>query len=68
MEDCPRGFACMHGLEPMAVQEVADLLLGRRLQRRPTDPIIEALRRTSPKPRPKLRRSRRRQVSTVLAD
>jgi ADP-heptose:LPS heptosyltransferase len=68
MEDCPRGFACMHGLEPMAVQEVAELLLGRRLQRRPTDPIIEALRRTSPKPRPKLRRSRRRQVSTVLAD
>ncbi|HEY7580005.1 MAG TPA: glycosyltransferase family 9 protein [Acetobacteraceae bacterium] len=67
LEDCPRGFACMNGLEPMAVLEVAELLLGRRVERWLVEPTAEPSRKTRPKPVPKVRRSRKRQVSAVPA-
>ncbi len=63
-EDCPRGFACMSGLEPMAVQEVAEQLLGRRVERRSIEPLVEPVPKRATKPR----RSRRRRVSVVPAD
>jgi ADP-heptose:LPS heptosyltransferase len=40
-EDCPRGFACMRGLEPFAVQEVAETFLARPVERQTTVPLIE---------------------------
>ncbi len=68
MEDCPRGFACMNGLEPTAVQQVAELLLARRVKRRLAEPIIELPREVKPKPQLKLRRTRKRQVARVPID
>ena len=38
-QDCPRGFACMRGLEPIAVQEVAETFLARPMAR----PAVTAL-------------------------
>jgi hypothetical protein len=57
----------MNGLEPMAVLEVAELLLGRRVERWLVEPTAEPSRKTRPKPVPKVRRSRKRQVSAVPA-
>ncbi len=33
MEDCPRNFACMRGLEPTIVQEVSEVFLARPVER-----------------------------------
>jgi ADP-heptose:LPS heptosyltransferase/GT2 family glycosyltransferase len=76
MEDCPRGFACMRGLEPTAVQEVSAFLLARPVERRPVEPLVEPEPAIEPEPptatppKPgktraaaKPRRSRRRQAS-----
>ena len=41
MEDCPRGFACMRGLEPGAVQEVSEILLARPVDRQVIEPLVE---------------------------
>jgi ADP-heptose:LPS heptosyltransferase/GT2 family glycosyltransferase len=68
LEDCPRGFACMNGLEPMAVQEVAEQLLGRRVERRLIEPLVEPAPKPTLKRAPNPRRSRRRQVSVAAAD
>jgi hypothetical protein len=38
MEDCPRGYACMRGLEPGAVQEVSAILLARPVDRQVIEP------------------------------
>jgi ADP-heptose:LPS heptosyltransferase/GT2 family glycosyltransferase len=75
LEDCPRGFACMRGLEPSAVREVSEIFLARPVQRRVVEPLIvpeppvavppEALKA---KPVAKPRRSRRRQVSPASAE
>ena len=67
-EDCPRGFACMKGLEPMAVLEVAEQLLARRVQLRPIEPLVErAIVTPQPaaKPPTKPKRGRRRQGTKV---
>jgi len=40
-EDCPRGFACMRGLEPFAVQEVAEMFLAQPVERQAIVPLIE---------------------------
>ena len=29
LEDCPRGFACMRGLEPVSVQEISEIFLAQ---------------------------------------
>jgi O-antigen biosynthesis protein len=76
LEDCPRGFACMNGLEPMAVQEVAEQLLGRRVERRLIEPLVErkvskAKSKAQPKPVDKLPtklKRRRRQTTAVPVD
>ena len=75
MEDCPRGFACMRGLEPTAVQEVSEILLARPVDRRVVEPLVEpeppvAAPPEVPKavPTAKPRRARRRQVSSASAD
>ena len=44
LEDCPRNFACMRGLEPIAVQEIAEFFLARPVERRKIAPIAEPLR------------------------
>jgi ADP-heptose:LPS heptosyltransferase len=41
MEDCPRNYACMQGLEPTAVQEVSEVLLARPVARRISEPLVE---------------------------
>jgi hypothetical protein len=33
LEDCPRNYACMRGLEPTSVQEVAEVFLARPVER-----------------------------------
>ena len=33
LEDCPRSFACMRGLEPNLVQEVSEIFLARAVER-----------------------------------
>jgi ADP-heptose:LPS heptosyltransferase len=48
MEDCPRNFACMRGLEPAAVQEVAEIFLGRPIKAQVTVPLVEPDRRPKP--------------------
>jgi ADP-heptose:LPS heptosyltransferase len=67
LEDCPRGFACMNGLEPMAVQGVVEQLLGRRLARQTIATLVEqspkAPLKPAGKPATKPRRNRRRQVA-----
>jgi ADP-heptose:LPS heptosyltransferase/GT2 family glycosyltransferase len=40
-EDCPRAFACMRGLEPNAVQEVAETFLARPVSRSAVTPLVE---------------------------
>jgi len=40
-EDCPRAFACMRGLEPIAVQEVAEIFLARPVLRPAVTPLVE---------------------------
>ena len=42
-EDCPRGFACMRGLEPIAVQEVAEVFLAQPVERQTKVPLIEVV-------------------------
>jgi ADP-heptose:LPS heptosyltransferase/GT2 family glycosyltransferase len=42
LEDCPRNFACMHGLEPTIVQEASELFLARPVSRRIVVPLVEA--------------------------
>jgi O-antigen biosynthesis protein len=41
MEDCPRNYACMRGLEPIAVQEVSEIFLARQVERYIPEPLIE---------------------------
>jgi hypothetical protein len=41
LEDCPRNFACMRGLEPTSVQEVAEVLLARPIERKRNTPLVE---------------------------
>ena len=74
MEDCPRGFACMRGLEPVAVQEVSEILLARPVDRQIVEPMVEPepplaappeVVKAVPKAEP--RRARRRQVSAASA-
>ena len=50
LEDCPRGFACMRGLEPTAVQEVSELFLARPVERRAADPLVEPTPAVAPRP------------------
>jgi hypothetical protein len=75
LEDCPRGFACMRGLEPSAVQEVSEIFLARPVPGRAVAPLIEPERpvaappevlKTEPAAKP--RRRRRRQVSHASAE
>jgi hypothetical protein len=40
-EDCPRSFACMRGLDPIAVQEVAETFLARPVERQPLETLAE---------------------------
>jgi ADP-heptose:LPS heptosyltransferase/GT2 family glycosyltransferase len=40
-EDCPRSFACMRGLGPTAVQEVAEVFLARPVERPAVVPFVE---------------------------
>jgi ADP-heptose:LPS heptosyltransferase len=40
-EDCPRAFACMRGLEPIAVQEVAEIFLAQPVLRPAVTPLVE---------------------------
>jgi len=40
-EDCSRGFACMRGLEPIAVQELAETLLARPVVHPAVTPFVE---------------------------
>ena len=67
LEDCPRSFACMRGLEPNAVQAIAEILLARPIERRIAKAESSAAapakpRRTMPIEKP--RRRRRRQSSS----
>jgi hypothetical protein len=41
LEDCPRNYACMRGLEPTSVQEVAEVFLARPVERKLGTPIVE---------------------------
>ena len=41
LEDCPRNFACMRGLEPTSVQEVAEIFLARPVDRKLSAPLVE---------------------------
>ncbi len=41
MEDCPRNYACMRGLEPSVVQEVSEVFLARQVARRIPEPLVE---------------------------
>ena len=72
MEDCPRGFACMRGLEPGAVQEVSAILLARPVDRQVIEPLVEPEPPVAAPPEElesraggKPRRGRRRQVSSA---
>lgn len=40
-EDCSRGFACMRGLDPIAVQELAETLLARPVAYPAATPLVE---------------------------
>ena len=42
LEDCPRGFACMRGLEPTSVQEVSEVFLARPVEQLGTA-VVEPL-------------------------
>ena len=74
LEDCARGYACMRGLEPTAVQEVAEILLGRPVEARSVEALIEPAPPQAAPPEmlkrkqgAKPRRGRRRQVSSASA-
>jgi ADP-heptose:LPS heptosyltransferase len=41
LEDCPRNFACMRGLEPTVVQEVSEILLARPVATRIVESLVE---------------------------
>jgi hypothetical protein len=41
LEDCPRNFACMRGLEPTSVQEVAEVFLARPVERKFSTSLLE---------------------------
>jgi ADP-heptose:LPS heptosyltransferase/GT2 family glycosyltransferase len=41
MEDCPRNFACMRGLEPTIVREVSEVFLARPVERHSVVPLVE---------------------------
>ncbi len=41
MEDCPRNYACMRGLEPSLVQEVSEVFLARQVERPTVKPLVE---------------------------
>ncbi len=41
MEDCPRNYACMRGLEPIVVQEVSEIFLARQVERHIVEPLVE---------------------------
>lgn len=76
MEDCPRGYACMNGLEPAAVHETAQILLARPVPRPRVEAMVEQQRPIAASPEPlqpvvpakKPRRSRKRQAATVSAE
>jgi ADP-heptose:LPS heptosyltransferase len=67
-EDCHRGFACMNGLEPMAVRDVAEQLLSRQVIPRAIEPLVEIVPEASPKPAARPRRTRKRQMTSVGAE
>ena len=74
LEDCPRGFACMRGLEPNAVQAIAEVLLARPIERRMAEPLAEAespvvapVKADTAVPAAKPKRRRRRQASSASA-
>jgi hypothetical protein len=61
LEDCPRNFACMRGLEPTVVQEVSEIFLSRPVDRRVVPPFVEPeLEIASPSP---VKAKRRRKTS-----
>ena len=71
-KDCPRGFACMRGLEPGAVQAVSAILLAHPVDRQVIEPLVEpAPPVAAPReelvviPVQKLKRGRRRQMSSA---
>lgn len=73
LEDCARGYACMRGLEPTSVQEVAELLLARPVEARSVEPLVEPVppqaappKVLTAKPGAKPRRSRRRQAPNPM--
>jgi hypothetical protein len=74
MEDCPRGFACMRGLDPRAVQEVSEILLARPVERRVPELLIEPVpvaaqpERPEVVPKQKPKRSRRRRALSASVD
>jgi hypothetical protein len=53
----------MNGLEPVAVHELAELMMGRRVERR----VAESPPKAKGEPAPKARRRRKRQASSVPA-
>lgn len=76
-EDCPRSFACMRGLEPMAVHEIAETFLAHPVPFRAIEPLVErpsvapVVRATATRPTTagtKPRRKRRRTVTAVSAE
>jgi len=50
MEDCPRNFACMRGLEPTIVQELSEVFLGRPVERHVVLPLVEPWSVVAPAP------------------
>ena len=68
-EDCPRGFACMRGLEPIAVQEVAETFLARPLERQMNVPLVEREERAvvAVSEVPRVRRRRKAEPDTAEA-
>jgi ADP-heptose:LPS heptosyltransferase len=64
-DDCPRGFACMRGLEPTAVQEVAEIFLARPVDRPVTVPLVEPIVETPVVGAAKGRRRRKEETADV---
>jgi ADP-heptose:LPS heptosyltransferase/GT2 family glycosyltransferase len=68
LEDCPRGFACMRGLEPASVHAVAELMLARPIEPATSEllaepaPALAGTAKTVQAPGARPRRTRRRQV------
>ena len=59
-EDCPRGYACMRGLEPIAVQEASEVFLARPVERPAITPLIEPVVGSAAIPVAEATKSRRR--------